>query len=520
MIRRARLDVGGGGGASNLIWRFRNAAPERQAIAVTGALAISIVVGASIAFAPLPALAGWVALLAGLWLARLGGRVVPVFLRVTAGLLIGYAFLGRGLAHVGIPPLYLGELALGLAVLATIAVLSRARFGLLHGLLLVYMAWGLLRTLPFVGVYGIDALRDSVTWAYAFFALAVSITVAPSHFPRVLGLYRRLIPLFILWVPVAAFIGNLVSLPAAPGSDVPIVAFKGGDMGVHLAGVAAFVLLGLYGATGRVTRFPEWLLWAAWLFAAGVVAIFNRGGMAAMTSAGATILFVRSAGRWFSLVLVALIIVALGLAIDPRVDLGSSREVSFGQLVNNVASILTDGSDPGLQGTKEFRLRWWSTIIDYTVNGDYFWTGKGFGVNLADDDGFQVTADHSLRAPHNGHFEILARTGVPGLLLWVVLQAAFALSLLSAARRARRDGRGLWVAVIGWLFVYWAAAMIDASFDPFLQGPQGGIWFWTIIGLGIAAIDAVRRGVDPFSARPAPDEASGTRLLADTHDAP
>ena len=31
-------------------------------------------------------------------------------------------------------------------------------------------------------------------------------------------------------------------------------------------------------------------------------------------------------------------------------------------------------------------------IIDYTVFGDYFWTGKGFGISLADDDGFQGTA--------------------------------------------------------------------------------------------------------------------------------
>ena len=29
--------------------------------------------------------------------------------------------------------------------------------------------------------------------------------------------------------------------------------------------------------------------------------------------------------------------------------------------------------------------------FDYTVFGDYFWTGKGFGINLADDDGFQTT---------------------------------------------------------------------------------------------------------------------------------
>jgi len=32
--------------------------------------------------------------------------------------------------------------------------------------------------------------------------------------------------------------------------------------------------------------------------------------------------------------------------------------------------------------------------------------------------------------------------------------------------------------------------MANASFDPYLQGPQGGIWFWSAVGLGMAAMRA------------------------------
>ena len=88
-----------------------------------------------------------------------------------------------------------------------------------------------------------------------------------------------------------------------------------------------------------------------------------------------------------------------------------------------------------------------------------------------------------LRSPHNGHIEVLARAGVPGLVLWVLLQVAFAV-VDARGRRARpvRDGRRFWVQVIGWLFVLWLAGLANATFDPYLQGPQGGIWFWSVDG--------------------------------------
>jgi hypothetical protein len=34
--------------------------------------------------------------------------------------------------------------------------------------------------------------------------------------------------------------------------------------------------------------------------------------------------------------------------------------------------------------------------------------------------------------------------------------------------------------------------MVNAAFDVFLEGPQGGVWFWCLIGFGIAALEAQR----------------------------
>jgi O-antigen ligase len=166
-----------------------------------------------------------------------------------------------------------------------------------------------------------------------------------------------------------------------------------------------------------------------------------------------------------------------------------NRTLSFAQLIENVGSV-AGGSEVGdLEGTKQWRLNWWNDIIDYTVHGPYFWTGKGFGVNLADDDGYQGTDwDGQLRSPHNGHLTMLARAGVPGFILWVVVQVAWATGIVRAGLRARLGGQVRWAGLFVFLFAYWAAMMTRAGFDVYLEGPMGGIWFWTIFGIGLAAL--------------------------------
>jgi hypothetical protein len=74
---------------------------------------------------------------------------------------------------------------------------------------------------------------------------------------------------------------------------------------------------------------------------------------------------------------------------------------------------------------------------------------------------------------------------VPGFVLWVVLQAAFAITLLRATFAHRRAGDRVLAAAGAWILVYWVAIMVNTSFDPYIEGPQGGIWFWTLIGAGL-----------------------------------
>jgi hypothetical protein len=181
-------------------------------------------------------------------------------------------------------------------------------------------------------------------------------------------------------------------------------------------------------------------------------------------------------------------------ALNPSVNVGSNqgRMLSFSQIVENAGSVLSSSDTGNLEGTKAWRLAWWNKIIDYTVDGQYFWTGKGFGINLADADGFQVLSDHSLREPHNGHLALLARGGVPLVAGWFLIQGAFGVGLVMAARRARGAGNQLLVQLAGVDFAIWVAALINMTFDVYLEGPQGGIWFWSVIGFGLVLMRAAR----------------------------
>lgn len=458
-----------------------------QVPALVLVVVMAIAIGAASAVDPMLTALVLILVVVVLGLLLLGARITDVFLGGLTVMLIGYAFLGRGFAYVGVAPAYLGELALPVAALALLRGRQVGRFQALHVLLLAFMVWGAVRTLPFIGPYGLDALRDAVTWGYAAFAVVLSFVLRREHLAAGIAGYRRALPVFLLWVPILAVVTQLITLPAVPGSDVPVAVFKGGDIGVHLAGAAAFVFLGMYG-TSQVRRLVEPMIWVLWLIALAVTGILNRGGLVAASTSAVAVVYARAASRWLALTFVALSLTVPVIIIDPKVQVGSGREISVGQMVDNVTSLFGESNDPGLEGTKSFRLQWWSTIVDYTIGGPYLWTGKGYGINLADDDGFQPTADRSLRAPHNGHLEILARSGLPGLALWVALNAAFGLALLRAAAMSRRRGDTFLVQVLGFVLVYWLASLINASFDPYLQGPQGGIWFWTVMGVGLAAI--------------------------------
>jgi hypothetical protein len=605
--------------------------------------------------------------------------IVRVFAFALAGLLAGYMFLGRGFAHIGIGPVYIGDwvLFLGVVTTAFVAIRTRLRPWVTWtvALLVAFLILGAFRTIPYLGLYGLDALRDGTLWGYGAFALIVYFLADRVWILNTLRLYGWVVPVFALWLPIAWNLSAASPIdPSRPGSYVPLVFFKGGDMAVHTVGAIAFLVIGA-SAIGSVRGFlfrtviclpllwtvfvagtsnrgalvtatvgilvvavlaPRSRNWLPLLAAVGFFALAGLfqgvlaapGGLSPVASLEPTPVpapsvlmvtnpgfelgqindgtiegwairgagshnivadsaylgansasmqnvargyedtitsstFLITAGKDIAVSLWERAIVARPIIeiyinwYDYTGSLISSdflkrcptqgaktwqecagahpvpantthaeivlyeaqgmatigidevtvrsghfiaepvpqkgRPATIQQLIDNLLSVFGSSSDRNLEGTKQFRLAWWGKIVDYTVFGKYFWTGKGFGINLADSDGFQTNADHSLRSPHNSEMTVLARMGVPGLLLWVLVQGAFAIGLLRAILTNRRAGDMQVAAVGGWILAYWVAMMVDTSFDPYLEGPQGGIWFWVVFGLGLVVMAQLPR---------------------------
>lgn len=413
------------------------------------------------------------------------------YLRLHGFVLLGYALGGRTFAYLGLGPLYVGELALACGIAATVATRAALRIPrsptvYALGALFAWCGW---LTLVGVAQHGMDALRDSVLWAYSLFGLVVACALVsqPLRLRWLMDRYVRFGRIFVLLMPgiwtVSALYGD--QLPRLPGTDVSLLQVKATDTLVHLAGIAGFQFLGL-APVSPLTVF---------VFLVGFIVLStrSRGAMLAVALAMALLVAIRPMRRrvWISAAVVVGLLPFL-LTLDFGVTI-AHRELSSRQFIVNALSIFDGDVSHRLEGTKQWRVEWWSKIVDYTVFGPHFWTGKGFGVNLARDDGFELGLRTPLRSPHNIHLTVLARTGVPGFLLWEAVQIAWLWEMARAYRASRRRGRTRWARLFLFLIAYWLAMIVNASFDVALEGPMAGVWFWSVIGVGLAAARIHRR---------------------------
>ena len=425
-------------------------------------------------------------------------RVVPEtrYLKVLGVCLLGYALFSRTFAYTGVPPLFIGEIMLAVGVFMALpsGQLGKVFESWAARLWLALVVWTIVRTVPYLGTYGLDGPRDAMLIGYGFYAIIVAalILAKPERLRDLVERYGTfaVVMLSAAWLVylVAKQLGeSQPGLPWAP--HVKVFQAKGGDLMVHMTGIVAALVLGLVRATPA--------RWAMAAFSSGIIMVSNRGGMVAFVLGLGLAWLLRPRGAGVGRFVYAFVmLVMLGVLIGPFVQVqvqDGTRELSVEQVVENVKSIF-GRSQSSLDGTKQWRLLWWTKIVNYTLDGPYFVGGKGFGINLAESDGFEVGEgdDDSLRSPHNGHLTVLARGGVPAFVLWIALHLAWLGAVLGAWLRAYRADRRRWMAVFAWVAGFWVAAMVNGSFDVFLEGPMGGVWVWTVIGAGIAAVRLFR----------------------------
>jgi hypothetical protein len=421
---------------------------------------------------------------------RLGDRWL-LFLCIC---LLGYALAGRGFAYVGLSPLFIGEVCLAMGLLAFLLTRGSLRAMRLPPAvaavpLVLLGIFGLMSGLP---KYKIDAARDAVIWGYALFGLIVAALIInrPQRLAMLMERYRRFTQIFLIGIPIMFLIYRFAraGLPSWPGVNTPVIQIKEGDVLVHLSGILAFWM-------ADPKRNVRWV-WAILLtLNMAMMGVIDRAGVVAFGSVMIICMIAKpfhgTAWRTITMMLIGVVLLWAS-AINIEVPGGKGRTISWEQFVTNFLSMVTHTHNDGLDSNKEWRLDWWKEILNYTVRGKYFWTGKGFGVNLADDDGFQVNADGGLRSPHNIHMTFLARMGVPGAAAWMLMHAVWLWCVGRSYLRARKRKQDNWAGLFLFLFAYYAAFMINGSFDVFIEGPMGGIWFWTIFGTGVGGLWAYK----------------------------
>jgi len=423
--------------------------------------------------------------------------------------LMGYAVLGKGFAYLGYPPVLVGELTFvaGFFVLLRSGCLVAVFASGPSLLLAAIMGWTLLRTLPFIGTYGFDALRDSVIIMYGGFSFIVAALLIEDY-RRINTLVRYYRVFLDIYVPAVPFLFPLGfyfgdNILKVPGTTVSLIWLGPGEVGTHLAGAAVFTLAGFRKPTP---------VWTACLFAALVMAsAVSRAAMLAFVVPVVLAAFALGKVRMFAIIIpIGLVLLATAYALETsfssyhEAQTSTERRVSSVQLVENIASIFGRSGDQ-TESTKVWREKWWNIIVDNTVRGPYFWTGRGFGVNLAFEDGFgNPHNERPLRSPHNGHITILARAGIPGAALWGIFLAAWLLALLQTMFRATRCGQPEWTGLLLFIACYATSCLINAAFDVALEAPMQGIWFWCLIGFGIGATMIYRCMQDDRSWKGAP----------------
>lgn len=419
-------------------------------------------------------------------------RIPAVVLGV---LLAGYMLGDKGFAYLHLPgtPIFVGEMALTIIAVYLIGFYpindDRLRSPV-RLILVVFLLYSAARTLPYLGQYGIDALRDASQWYYGILAFFVADFVRRRGIGPIVGWFGKILPWFVLWAPISLILSQVLSAPLVPDSDVPIAAHRGSNTSVLLTAGLGFMWMLDERVSGINRRQRAVLTAVSGLFLV-VAGIQNRGGLlAAIAGLGLLYWYARSEQRHFvGIICTVVFIVALIFSvIDMRVSLFSNqRDISAEQLVENLVSVVNPDAvetSGDLAGNSSWRLDLWGEILrDVNLNSPVL--GKGYGISLGDEYGFEGAGETELRSAHNSHMTIFARSGYLGAGLWLLMWAVWFIAMMRSRLALAARGLEVEAAVAVVAMACALAVLVNAVFDPSIEGPPVSAWIWSVFGLGL-----------------------------------
>ena len=428
-------------------------------------------------------------------------RVYGVLLLVVLAI---YAYLGRSGAHIGVPPVYIGEILLVLGVASLGVLLQRhlvrkvsPNHIVLVWLVGLYMIWGFVWTATDLSQHGLLAIRDAVIWYYAtFFFISYFLVRYVNDHRVIIGWYWRYMKWILIWMPIVYLVRFhfAESIPNFPGQEFSIIHVRPGEFAVHLAGVITFWLLGLHKIHNDNTEHSKNSTHKAYVYTAiGIVLAIicfvlltsARGPMlAVLVPLAIVVLFRFNQKRLFISGSLAILVIFVMVSFDIKLgsDIQGERERSVRQAVVNIVSLSEiDENVEVLGGTTRWRKRLWGDLLDSTIANQRQIRGMGFGEWIGNHT--YVTVKEDTRSPHNVFVTIVFRMGAVGILIF---GSILLVSISVLAKKYRTQGRTGDERITLWLMVYLLAFLINAAFDVYVESPQGGIWFWSLLGFAIA----------------------------------
>lgn len=411
-------------------------------------------------------------------------------------LLLGYIVGNRGFAQLSVGgPFFFGEVGLGVCaaiLLIRFAVNRRPLFpntplGWSIVFLLVLGAFRLYLDVvaKVSGVNMMMALRDSAVIYYAgFFMVGYQ---AAQHEPS-----RRFVHRCVLGACVLLLVVAMMEL-FLPGTLLrftfrgnPLIYQKGDLITSYLAFASFYFLLH---PSSKSTRFI-WIGLSIAAFAA-MMLFLQRAGLVGYFLAAVLLIVARRPQFIWNQFLVGLAVIIVFMTLSAANMQKDSQMIA--QALDKLESIVDVSqsrqyrSAAGEQkaDNNQYRLVWWRSVADETFEKGP-WLGLGFGYDLA--AGFLrnyyagVRFEFGARSPHSIWFTVLGRMGVIGLLAFTVVSFLIFREAYFAARRVA-IGRASTDTLADWCCVL--VLFGAASFGVVLEGPMGGVLFWSFLGLAV-----------------------------------
>jgi hypothetical protein len=507
--------------------RFVSAAIRSLVIAITG-LILAIILGSQVGSGSwvLPLLIFGSVTLFGIY--KLFFKAVRVEALVLGFLIFGYIVGNRGFAQLTLThtsPVYLGEAGMiaCLAILGSRLALKRERF-----FPKTPLAWSIIAFLLIgaIRLYGdlflklspattVVTLRDSATVYYAlFFFIAYNVASDPVG--------RRVMERFILIGCVVLLPVFIIQFFAFPDffnritvRGYPLISQKG-DLTATYLGLASFYFF-LQPARSSVLFLFRIL---SVIFFMGMLVLMGRASMVGFAFAAVLLLLARRPQFvFYQIATSCFVILIIGLLQIAQLNEKGGFLDHLTDRVESMADLSGTGNYRSRAGevaasNTQFRTVWWRTVFNETMQkGPFF--GLGFGYDLTSSfmrtyypSGGEDTA--SARSPHSIWMTILGRMGFLGLLSFLAILLFICRDALRAARLVARrkqpaETLGHWCAVL--------VILGSASFGVVLEGPMGGILFWTFLGLASSQLQAQQVSTVDRAAIPEAKTRSERRLV-------